>query len=84
MGLDASDGIYCGYCKERLGNILEHVWVFGTESGTLIVGIDRAIHRCATLTRTDEMEAMRRIAEDVKRRAQCVSSDSGSGSGASP
>lgn len=48
----------CALCGGELPNILNEVIVCHTESGTVIVGRDRAVHKCDTVTKTDELDAL--------------------------
>lgn len=70
------DVITCGRCGADLGTFLRDAAVFLTASGLVIVGEDRAIHRCPTVTREDEANALRRcgrmLAEMRARRSPTI------------
>lgn len=65
--------IWCGRCDEPIGSFLVHTFVYCTDNGNLIVGDgERALHRCATLTKEDELDGLRaagKAFEEERRKA---------------
>lgn len=53
------DGPVCGHCGTQLPASYEgKVHIQATPSGAVIVGEEAGIHRCATVTRDDELAAL--------------------------
>lgn len=53
----------CGRCGEEVSTPPGEFWTATYPTGNLFVGVDQAIHKCASMSRADEAEAMKLIAQ---------------------
>lgn len=54
----------CGFCGDRLPEPLKDVSAVGTPTGIVIASMERPVHRCSSISKSDEMYALRRIGAD--------------------